>query len=248
MHLAFATALGCGRPFVVAPCTGLVQSPPRPPLRVEHVAAAPGRSPPDVALHSNCDTPHQTGGRDAGREEAEALPLLVAAASGDCHELDKLLGQGAHVNARGPCGRTALLEATEGAHVEAVCRLLLAGADMGTADDAGTTPRAFALARLMEAAASAEPGAARAAARWRRLLSILRRVETVERCAQRMDQLPPQRRQGLRRITRMSAERGELLRRLAAAKAEEEAGRESPVPAGERPPAGPAAGPAAVGS
>jgi ankyrin repeat protein len=66
--------------------------------------------------------------------------LWQAASSGDLHSLDHALGAGAHVNARGSFGDTALNLAAENGHLAIVERLLEAGADIENLGGADKTP------------------------------------------------------------------------------------------------------------
>src|SRR5262245_41874085 len=67
----------------------------------------------------------------AGRD----ADLLHAAERGDAAAVKRLLAQGASVRARDARGRTALVAATYGNHVEAARLLIAAGADVNAQDD-----------------------------------------------------------------------------------------------------------------
>ncbi len=64
--------------------------------------------------------------------------LRRAAQRGDTATLRALLASGTDVNAADPHGRTALIEAVAGQHVDAVQLLLSAGATPDTTDDTGS--------------------------------------------------------------------------------------------------------------
>ncbi|MDT3687016.1 MAG: ankyrin repeat domain-containing protein [Pseudorhodoplanes sp.] len=66
---------------------------------------------------------------------AEDQALLAAAARGDTASVKGLLDGGASVQARDGSGRTALLLATHGNHVEAARVLIAAGADVNAKDN-----------------------------------------------------------------------------------------------------------------
>jgi ankyrin repeat protein len=67
------------------------------------------------------------------------LDLLEAAKAGDAAEVEKLLEQGADVNAKGKYGMTALMVAVEGGHTETVKALIDAGADVNAKNIDGWT-------------------------------------------------------------------------------------------------------------
>jgi uncharacterized protein len=70
--------------------------------------------------------------------------LLAAAAKGDVAAVTRALGAGATVDARDAGGRTALLLATHGNHVEAARVLVAAGADVNAKDAISDSPYLYA--------------------------------------------------------------------------------------------------------
>src|SRR5262245_25348409 len=83
------------------------------------------------------------------RAEAPSLDaeLIRAAAAGDTAAVKRLLAQGAGARARDERGRTALLVATQGNHVDAARLLIAAGADVNAQDDIRDSPFLLAGAR-----------------------------------------------------------------------------------------------------
>lgn len=82
-----------------------------------------------------------TGARSDARQDQA---LLSDAARGDAGSVRKLLGEGASVGARDGEGRTALLLATHGNHVEAARVLIAAGADVNAKDGIQDSPFLYA--------------------------------------------------------------------------------------------------------
>lgn len=72
------------------------------------------------------------------------LQLVEAAGSGDVARIGALLEGGADVNARDDQGRTPVMAATYGNHVEAVSALLRAGADVNVRDGRLNNPFLYA--------------------------------------------------------------------------------------------------------
>ncbi|MFC1834840.1 ankyrin repeat domain-containing protein [Thermodesulfobacteriota bacterium] len=66
--------------------------------------------------------------------------LLDAARDGQLTEIDRLLDEGADINARNPNGWTGLMFAVGAAHVGLAKKLLEKGADPDMADNDGVTP------------------------------------------------------------------------------------------------------------
>jgi len=66
-----------------------------------------------------------------------AKPLLQAAYTGDLQQLERLLQQGAPLNAADPAGRTPLILAVMRGHTAMVQRLLAAGANTALIDNDG---------------------------------------------------------------------------------------------------------------
>lgn len=66
--------------------------------------------------------------------------LIVAATRGDAKEITRLIAGGADVNARDGGGRTALLAATQGNHVDAARVLIAARADVNAKDNIQDSP------------------------------------------------------------------------------------------------------------
>lgn len=81
-------------------------------------------------------------GIDAMGQSAPTLP--AAAARGDTAEIRRLLAAGAPVDQRDGQGRTALLLATHGNHVEAARALIAAGADVNARDAIQDSPYLYA--------------------------------------------------------------------------------------------------------
>lgn len=72
------------------------------------------------------------------------LDLLTAAARGDTAQVTALLSAGASVDARDREGRTPLLLATHGNHIEVARLLIAAGADVNAKDSISDTPFLYA--------------------------------------------------------------------------------------------------------
>ncbi len=68
------------------------------------------------------------------------MNLIRASAKGDLARVKKLIEEGADVDAGDSTGRTALLEAAWGGHVDVVKYLLDKGASVNAADSSGYTP------------------------------------------------------------------------------------------------------------
>ncbi len=75
---------------------------------------------------------------------AEETDLLAAAARGDAAAVKRLLATGAPIDARDGQGRTALLLATHGNHVETARVLIAAGADVNAKDAIQDSPFLYA--------------------------------------------------------------------------------------------------------
>ena len=76
--------------------------------------------------------------------QAQDLALIAAAERGDSAAVQKLLRQGANIDARDARGRTALLAATHADRVEAASLLVAAGADVNAKDAIGDSPFLYA--------------------------------------------------------------------------------------------------------
>jgi hypothetical protein len=87
------------------------------------------------------DTAWARGMRPADRS------LILAAARGDGAEIERLLAAGASVTETDESGRTALLAATQGNHVDAARRLIAAGANVNAKDQNQDSPYLLAGAR-----------------------------------------------------------------------------------------------------
>ena len=70
--------------------------------------------------------------------------LIAAAAKGDTASVERLIREGASVKAKDNRGRTALLAATHGNHVDAARALIAAGADVNAKDDIQDSPYLYA--------------------------------------------------------------------------------------------------------
>ena len=73
--------------------------------------------------------------------------MIEAAARGDAVEARRLLGAGAGIAARDSSGRTALLAATQGNHIEVARLLIAAGSDVNAKDGIRDSPYLLAGAR-----------------------------------------------------------------------------------------------------
>jgi ankyrin repeat protein len=80
----------------------------------------------------------------ANGAEREDRALLSAAARGDAVAVTRLLGEGGSVKAKDASGRSALLLATHGNHVEAARLLIAAGADVNAKDNIQDSPFLYA--------------------------------------------------------------------------------------------------------
>nr|WP_228281486.1 ankyrin repeat domain-containing protein [Rubrobacter marinus] len=108
----------------------------------ESVGPSPGGS---SEMPSPPTVPEGTaeGASGAGAGEARSSPengeldarLISAAGSGDAGTVERLLGEGASVRARDADGRTALVAAAYGNHLEAARVLVGAGADVNAKDE-----------------------------------------------------------------------------------------------------------------
>lgn len=76
-----------------------------------------------------------------------AADLITAAASGDLSTVTRLVRDGADMKARDASGRTALLAATQGNHVEVARVLIAAGSDVNAKDSIQDSPYLLAGAR-----------------------------------------------------------------------------------------------------
>lgn len=84
-----------------------------------------------------CGAPPESdgsGGEQTGREDA-GEGLIPAAERGDAGEVERLLKDGARVDARDEDGRTALVAAAYGNHLQVAELLVEAGADVNAKDD-----------------------------------------------------------------------------------------------------------------
>jgi ankyrin repeat protein len=70
--------------------------------------------------------------------------LIAAARNGDHARVERLIGRGASINARDHHGRSALLVATHGNHVDVARALIAAGADVNAKDDIEDSPYLYA--------------------------------------------------------------------------------------------------------
>ncbi|MCU1716871.1 ankyrin repeat domain-containing protein [Pseudomonas sp. 5P_3.1_Bac2] len=75
-------------------------------------------------------------------------PIHIAATRGDINEIQLILSQGADVNCKGEHGYTALHDAVEQGHREAVIYLLKHGANSEALNDDGVSPAE--LAKLLD--------------------------------------------------------------------------------------------------
>ena len=80
----------------------------------------------------------------AHAEGGPARALLDAAAKGDAGAVEKALAAGVNVNVRDAGGRTPLLLATQGNHIETARLLVVAGADVNARDDIQDSPYLYA--------------------------------------------------------------------------------------------------------
>src|SRR5690242_17785272 len=78
----------------------------------------------------------------AGTSDDQAL--IIAAGKADLAGVETLLRDGASVKAQDSHGRTALLAATQGDHVEVARALIAAGADVNAKDDKQDSPFLYA--------------------------------------------------------------------------------------------------------
>ena len=76
----------------------------------------------------------------AAQTIAAEQALIAGAARGDAKEVGRLIGGGADVNARDGSGRTALLAATQGNHVDAARVLIAARSDVNAKDNIEDSP------------------------------------------------------------------------------------------------------------
>jgi ankyrin repeat protein len=82
-----------------------------------------------------------------GQGHPQALALINAAALGDADAVARYLGIGVPVDGRDASGRTALLAAVQGNHIEAARILIQAGADVNAKDAISDSPYLLAGAR-----------------------------------------------------------------------------------------------------
>lgn len=75
---------------------------------------------------------------------ADGPGLIAAAGKGDVKEVERLIAAKADVHARDGRGRTALLAATHGNHVDVARVLIAAGADVNAKDDIQDSPYLYA--------------------------------------------------------------------------------------------------------
>jgi len=71
---------------------------------------------------------------------ASGPPIVTAARSGQLAEVDRLIGEGSDVDARGSGGNTALYHAAVAGRADVVQALIEAGADVDVENDFGSTP------------------------------------------------------------------------------------------------------------
>jgi ankyrin repeat protein len=79
---------------------------------------------------------------DQGREMTERL--LLAAEAGDSAAVQRHLQEGANINGRDALGRTPIMAATHGNHIETVATLIQAGADVNIRDNRLDNPFLYA--------------------------------------------------------------------------------------------------------
>jgi ankyrin repeat protein len=131
------------------------------------------------------------GRASAGEKTAKATPgyreLLAAMWAKDIGQFKKLLEQGADVNARGPNGRTILMDATDHFFLDFVRLLIEKGADVNAADSSGATAASLAhhpdyIAVLTKAGAKAppNPNAASKPDKWRDLEAAVRKGDAAK--------------------------------------------------------------------
>lgn len=91
-----------------------------------------------------CIVTAATAGASAVSHANSGSDILSAAARGDAAQVKVLLSSGVNIEARDRDGRTALLLATHGNHVEAARLLIAAGADVNAKDSISDTPFLYA--------------------------------------------------------------------------------------------------------
>ncbi len=103
-----------------------------------------------VSLMAACGASPETGERPGETQKAETATtvsspgdnagLFQAARRGDERTVERLLGQGADVNARDRSGATPLMAAAREDRLDVARRLIEAGADVNAQDDTGQNP------------------------------------------------------------------------------------------------------------
>lgn len=81
---------------------------------------------------------------DTDEENAQSAQLILAAETGDTARVRELIRQDVPLNGQDVRGRTAVMAATQGQHVETVRVLLEAGADVNIRDDKKDNPFLYA--------------------------------------------------------------------------------------------------------
>lgn len=106
-------------------------------------------SPQGTAIPANSPiprTPEATAVSASPTPIGDTTELVEAAGAGDTRTVRDLLSRGAAVNAQDSRGRTAIMAASSGNHIEAAGLLLSAGADVNIKDD--TQENAFSIAAI----------------------------------------------------------------------------------------------------
>jgi uncharacterized protein len=95
----------------------------------------PSRMPSQTAFSANTTTtPVVTLDDREAPTEGDAMDLITAAERGEVHVVQRLLGQGARVDAQDSHGRTALIAAAYSNHLNVAEVLITAGADVNIQD------------------------------------------------------------------------------------------------------------------